>query len=273
MKQKKIILFAIFGSALFLLSCNLFTKLTMDMQSIEDGQTAIVQLTQIDENLAQATQTAKKVQITQAFQQHSTQAAYEALSTQVAELLADQNSIFSSDFETDNLFSEFADKNGLVESHFRNGGLEMTIHEKDVYFWSYPNAETPKNISLQVETKLVDGDQETGAGVICKYDYDTDQGIYFEITFDGFYVVLKNSDEGWEYLQDFTSTNLIDPYQFNSIQAVCDQNFYQFYVNNNLVAEFNDYDSLGDETAIYGYTYVHPESVILFDNFYAEGLE
>ena len=181
--------------------------------------------------------------------------------------------VFKSDFENDDLFTEFADDAGLVESHFRDGGLEMTIHEKDVYFWAYPDAVIPKNVAVEVDAKLVDGDNETGAGVICNYDYDTDQGIYFEITFDGFYVVLKNSDAGWEYLEEFSPSDLVNKNDFNNIKAVCNDGSYEFYVNGDMVTSFEDSSPLGVETAIYGYTYFKPESVILFDNFYAEGLD
>lgn len=191
----------------------------------------------------------------------------------VVESITNNKDVYSSDFENDDLFSEFADDGGLVESHFANGGLEMTIHEKDVYFWAYPNAVIPQNVSVSVDAKLVDGDEETGAGVICNYDYDTDNGIYFEITFDGFFVVLKKSDAGWEYLQEFTATDLVNGTDFNNIKAVCDNGSYEFYVNGTMATSFTDSTALGDETAIYGYTYFKPESVILFDNFYAEGLE
>lgn len=187
--------------------------------------------------------------------------------------LGSNDNVYSSDFENDDMFSEFADEGGLVESHFVDGGLEMTIHDKDVYFWAYPNADIPQNVAVQVDAKLIDGDEETGAGVICNYDYNTDNGIYFEVTFDGFFVVLKKSDAGWEYLQEFTPSDVVNTDDFNTIKAVCNAGSYEFIVNGESVTSFTDQSVLGDETAIYGYTYYKPESVIMFDNFYAEGLE
>ena len=267
MKQKKIILFATLASTLFLLSCSLFTNLASNQQTDSEGQTAVVQLTQNAQKLAFETAAAESTQAALENQNATepTQAPNETYTT--------SGETFTSDFETDDIFSEYADDGGLVESHFKDGGLEMTIHESDVYFWTYPNANIPKNTIVQVDAKLVDGDIETGAGVICHYDYDTDYGIYFEITFDGYFVVLKNSEYGWEYLVEYTATDLITPYQFNTIKASCDDTSFHFYVNDELVARFNDIDYLGNETAIYGYTYYQPESVILFDNFYAESLE
>jgi hypothetical protein len=266
MKQKKIILFATLASTLVLLSCSLFTNLTPDQQSNSEGLTAIVQLTQIAQKLAFETAAAESTQSANANQNTTNP-------TSVPNTYSTNGQTFSSDFETDDMFSEYADDGGLVESHFSDGGLQITIHEPDVYFWSYPHANIPQNTTVQVDAKLVDGDIETGAGVICRYDYDTDNGIYFEITFDGYFVVLKKSDSGWEYLEEYTETDLIAPYQFNTIKAICNDSSYQFIVNDQLVANFTDSEVLGDETAIYGYTYYQPESVILFDNFYAEGLK
>lgn len=190
----------------------------------------------------------------------------------LGDLMEDSNS-FSSDFESDDMFSEFADDAGLVESHFKNGGLEMTIHQEDVYFWAYPNAEIPKNVVVEIDAQFVSGDPETGAGLICNYDYDTDYGIYFEITFDGFFTVFKNTEAGWEYIEEFTQTDLVNKKDNNNIKAVCNDGSYEFYINDELVADFNETNGLGDEVSIYAYTYFTPESVVRFDNFYAEGLE
>jgi hypothetical protein len=53
----------------------------------------------------------------------------------------------ASDMESPGLFVEYSDPEGLVESHFRNGGLELDIHEGDTYFWIFPDAETPQRVS------------------------------------------------------------------------------------------------------------------------------
>ena len=199
-----------------------------------------------------------------------------AISDNLSDLVAafgNQSQTFSSDFEGPGLFDAYSDPEGLVESEFRNGGLELTIHEEEVYFWIYPDVVTPKNISVQVDVIYVQGDPETGAGIICNYNYENDYGIYFEITFDGYYVIFKETEAGWETIEDFTFTDLVNSSGANRIKAVCDNGSYDFYINDVIVSSFTETTTLGDEIALYGYTYFTPESVIRFDNFYAEGLE
>lgn len=288
MNQKRLLLL-IAGAMLFLLSCNLTNQLQENAEIYRYGETAIVELTQAVQALeteislqstqvAQITSEATNLKATQDSLQ-ATQSALQTFADDMAALQAIQTAqasrpiSFSTDFETDDLFSEYNDPNGLVESHFVDGSLHMTVHDKDTYFWTYPDIELPENLSIQVDTQYIDGDIETGAGIVCKYDYDTDYGIYFEITFDGFYVILKHSDNDWEFLQEFEMADNINSHDTNTIKAVCGATDYQFYINNQLVSSFSDTSQLGDETALYAYTYSHPNSVISFDNFYAEAIK
>ena len=179
----------------------------------------------------------------------------------------------SSNMDQEGLFGPYSDPNGLVESHFRNGGLELTIHDTGTYFWILPDSSTPRDISVQVDAILENGDPETGAGVVCLYDFDNDNGIYFEITFDGYYVIYKFTDQGEEYIYDFYPSDLINIGGNNNIAVVCNNGVYEFYVNGGMLVKFEDSSSLGSEMALFAYTYSHPESVVRFDNFVAEGVE
>ena len=86
-------------------------------------------------------------------------------------------------------------------------------------------------------------------------------------------MIFKETEEGWETIEDFTFTDLVNISGANRIKAVCDKGSYDFYINDVIVSSFTETTTLGDEIALYGYTYFTPESVIRFDNFYAEGLE
>jgi hypothetical protein len=178
----------------------------------------------------------------------------------------------SSEMDSPGLFVEYSDPEGLVESHFRNGGLELEINDGDTYFWIFPDTETPLRVDLKVEASFVDGDPETGVGMVCEYDYDTDQGLYFETTFDGYYLVYKNTPSGWEYLYDFTPTSRINQAGKNTIEVVCNDGEYEFYVNDSLLVKFEDEVDFGGDIALFGYTYANP-GVVRFNNFSAKGLE
>lgn len=263
MKKNFKILLTLISTTLFLLSCNIFSEISKTFDSIEDGQTAIVELTQISENLSQETQIAKVTQTANSI----------LMATQTAEAHANQPSVISSNFETIDIFNEFTDDDNVAQTIIKDGVMHMEIFETDSFFWAYPNAITPIEVIAQVDAKLIEGGEEIGAGLVCKHDYETDHGFYFEITFDGYYVIFKYSGDDIEYIQDFKRTNLINSDEFNTIKAICDEHSYQFFINGEEVYNFIDYDTLGSETALYIYTYSQPVSKVIFDNYYLEGLK
>lgn len=193
------------------------------------------------------------------------------------------------EFDNDeNYFNEYFDSNGLGQAQLGHGGLEVSTFATDLYNWVPFNYASPKNIFALVDVEFVSGDPSTGAGLICDYDYDTEEGIYFEASLDGYFTIYMRYGDEYYFLSDidttnptwnqesieFVATNLLDLNKTNELGVYCNQGSYKFGINEVTVAEFTSpYKQTGEGISLFTYTYSDEGGTIRFDDFYAESLD
>ena len=198
--------------------------------------------------------------------------------------IGDSWGIFTN-FETgEDLFSTSIEDIG--QAIYTNGGLELSLYEKLFYYRSVLFETPPESFIASVEFQLESNNEYTSAGFICNYDYRNNNGIYFEVGFDQTYAIYTIENDIYTYLVDldtqnpywatdvqdpFYPTEVINPNGINELTVSCDQNHYQMQVNGTLLADINtSLDFASTNLSLYTLNYADQDSVILFDNFYAE---
>ena len=190
------------------------------------------------------------------------------------------------DFSTyDNMFSTFEDDQGRGNALYLNGGIELSLYGEDLFNRSPLLENPPQDFIATVELQLTSQDINLGAGLICNYDYRTDEGIYFEMLFDQSYVIYAINDGEYYHLDgldtnnpqwnsegdfEYYSTSSINPMGSNYLTVKCGSGSYELTINDSNVANFTaPFNFSPTDISLFTYSYTDNDSVVLFDNFYA----
>ena len=170
----------------------------------------------------------------------------------------------------------FARKNGgwttsedsLSFSGYVDGKFRLWLDVPDYQIWSVPGLNF-KNIHIAARVEKVGGPDNNFFGVLCRYQ-DPMNYYSFVISSDGYYGVYKvvNGDKslmGQQSMEFDSAINQGDA--VNDIQAVCQDNQFEFIVNSTQLIQVQD-DSLsfGDVGLLAG-NLDEPGVEILFDHF------
>ena len=211
------------------------------------------------------------------------------------------NHVGVTDDGIDYLYDEFNDallfgeyfQEGVAEILIENGAMDMTIFANDIFLRSVPYLTTPKNVGIDVEVALVDGGLESVAGVACDFIANAEMptrphgyGVFFEITFDGYYAMYKNTQAGVTYYSNgewknfggavedipdlYQPTDLINTSGYNRLNLGCVRGTNVFSINDTKIAEFEDYPSeMNGDVVLYAGTFYEPYTSVRFDDFIA----
>ncbi len=108
----------------------------------------------------------------------------------------------------------------------------------------------------------------TDYGVICRTaDPESGVGYYLLISGDGYYAIAKGTDEGYEWLVDFTESSAIrQGNATNHIRAVCNGSKLSLTVNGVLLAEAEDSEFTSGDIALTATSYESSPAEVRFDN-------
>ncbi|MCX7854712.1 MAG: DUF1080 domain-containing protein [Anaerolineae bacterium] len=126
------------------------------------------------------------------------------------------------------------------------------------------------DVVIEVDTIQVSGpaNNNTDYGVICRTaDSGSGTGYYLLISGDGYYAIVKGTDEGYEWLVDFTKSSAIrQGNTSNHLRAVCQGSKLSLTVNGVLLVEAEDSDFTSGDIALTATSYEDTPTEVRFDN-------
>lgn len=126
------------------------------------------------------------------------------------------------------------------------------------------------DVVIEVDATQVSGpaNNNTDYGVICRIaGSENGRGYYLLISGDGHYAIVKGTDEGYEWLVDFTKSSAIrQANTSNHIRAVCQGSKLSLTVNGTLLAEVEDSEFTSGDIALTATSYENAPAEVHFDN-------
>ncbi len=126
------------------------------------------------------------------------------------------------------------------------------------------------DVVIDVDATQVSGpaNNNTDYGVICRTaDPESGKGYYLLISGDGYYAIAKGTEEGFDWLVDFTESGVIRQGNVsNHICAVCHGSKLSLTVNDVLLVEVEDAEFTSGDIALTATSYEDTPTEVRFDN-------
>ena len=155
------------------------------------------------------------------------------------------------------------------EVGYRNGYYYVVSYGNGKTMWGVANRSFT-DVVIDLDTTQVSGpaNNNTDYGVICRTaDPESGIGYYLLISGDGYYAVVKGTDQGYDWLVDFTKSSAIrQGNTSNHIRAVCQGSKLSLTVNGVLLAEVEDSEFTGGDIALTATSYENTPTEVRFDN-------
>ena len=109
------------------------------------------------------------------------------------------------------------------------------------YVWGL-NEQEHDNVVIEVTSNQLSSFENNAYGVMCRADESNNgDGYYFLISGDGYYLIAKGEGDNVNPLVEWTASSAINEGQTeNKIVAVCIDNYFALYVNDEFLTEVND---------------------------------
>lgn len=118
-----------------------------------------------------------------------------------------------------------------------------------------------------MESEQINGAKAAYYGLTFRKD-DDENYYFFRVRDDRYFDFLLRYKEEWTTLIDWTKTSAIKPDDVNRLTVTAEGSHFSFYINNELVAEFDDSQlSDGEVGLAIGLSNADDEAVSEFDNF------
>jgi hypothetical protein len=122
------------------------------------------------------------------------------------------------------------------------------------------------DVEVRAEQVSAPSNDNNDYGVMCRVQTNSD-GYFLLISGDGFYTILKRSNEAFTPLIDWTQSSLIRlGNTSNDIRAVCDGSTLSLYVNGQLLGSTSDSEFSQGDLALTATSYETESTEVLFDN-------
>ncbi len=155
------------------------------------------------------------------------------------------------------------------EVGYGNGYYYVISYGDGSTMWGVANRSFT-DVVIEVDAAQVSGpaNNNTDYGVICRTaDPESGTGYYLLISGDGYYAVVKGTDEGYDWLVDFTESSAIRKgNSSNRIRAVCNGSKLSLTVNGTLLAEVEDSQFTSGDIALTATSYENTPTEVRFDN-------
>ncbi|PWB54146.1 MAG: hypothetical protein C3F13_07590 [Anaerolineales bacterium] len=135
--------------------------------------------------------------------------------------------------------------------------------------WANPGNKSFSDTSIEVDATKNSGPDDNDFGVICRYS-NVDQFYYAIISSDGYYAIMKMTDNGSESIgagSMLESDKIIQGATTNHIRFDCVGSTLTLYINRYLVDQQIDIDYTSGNVGLIAGTFETPGTDILFDNF------
>jgi len=124
-------------------------------------------------------------------------------------------------------------------------------------------------VEVSAEQVSAPSNDNNDYGVMCRVQSNSD-GYFLLISGDGFYTILKRSNETFTPLIDWTASSLINlGNATNQIRAICDGSTLSLYVNGQLLGSTSDSEFSQGDLALTATSYETESTEVLFDNLLA----
>lgn len=148
---------------------------------------------------------------------------------------------------------------------YTNGYYFVVSNGDGSTMWGVANRSF-ENVVIDVDATPISGPTNNDYGVICR-EHGDGNGYYLLISGDGYYAIAKTTDEGFEWLVDFTESRAIKQgYTTNHIRAVCNGSEISLYVNGQLMAQVKDSEFTSGDIALTATSYESEAVEVRFDN-------
>lgn len=179
----------------------------------------------------------------------------------------DANILWQDDFSnTDSGWDVYSGDRG--SNGYLNGQYQILVEHTNFDVWARANRDFG-NVTIEVEATKSNGSDDNNYGLICKYEA-INRFYMFLISSDGYYVIQKMTEEGYQRLSSdwFEASEAINKGNTtNKIKADCLEGKLALHVNGTLVSEVLDSDFSRGDVGLLGGTYNQGGVEILFDNF------
>ncbi|MBT3322304.1 MAG: hypothetical protein HN392_08475 [Anaerolineae bacterium] len=183
----------------------------------------------------------------------------------------DSNILFQDDFSDSSSGWDSADwEDGLTD--YNNGVYRMLVKIPSYDVWANPDKHFVGDISVEVDSIKVGGEDDNNFGLICRYSgtADAPSFYFFNISSDGYAVIGKVTEGSQEYIssEQMQPTDAIKQGNAsNHLRAECLGNWQTLYVNGQEVATASDTAFISGNVGLMAGTFDVAGTEINFDNF------
>lgn len=179
----------------------------------------------------------------------------------------DTQPIFFEDFDQDDgawQTGSWDDNTGYDE--INDGEYLMTVSTENYMLWSQVFEMETANVVLQADLYRVSGNEENGAGFVCRYQ-DQDNFYFMYIGNDGYYSIDKYVSGVYENLSSGMAAEGYISSDYNRLEAECSGNFLGLWVNGGLLDYVEDSDLTDGGVGLFSRSFDEADITIGFDNF------
>ena len=180
---------------------------------------------------------------------------------------SDTGVLFSDDFSsTSSGWDRYSDDSGSTD--YSNGAYEIIVNEANYDIWANPY-KSFTDVSVEVDATLNAGPEDNNFGILCRY-VDTSNYYFSYIASDGYYGVGKIVDGEQTFFSDEgmpVTDAVYGGSATNHIRFDCVGSTFTLYVNDTLLAEYEDSTFSSGDVGLVAGTFSETGVDILFDNF------
>lgn len=177
---------------------------------------------------------------------------------------SDSSVLFADDFSDPSTgWSQYDEPGGW--SRYEEGGLHITVRLPELYVWSSAGRSF-QDFTVEVDGRLVEGPPDGIYGIIFRLQ-DKDNFYEFDVSADGFYVLVRYVDGQWQPIVDWTETQVIQQGRsLNRLRVDAVGSTIRLYVNGQLLASVTDATFRRGDIALVAGTGEAAGTHIAFDN-------
>jgi hypothetical protein len=157
-----------------------------------------------------------------------------------------------------------------VERFAEEGQFHMQVHTPNLIAWTICDEDAPiGDFTLEVDVTTVGGPDNNVAGLIFRYNEDTNEFYNFSIGADGYYVLTR---DGYDYTDPIflvewnTSSAITQGKNTNHLKLEVVGDTFKYYVNDTLIGEVSDSSLEAGQVGVIVGTFDGGEVHISFDN-------
>jgi hypothetical protein len=156
-----------------------------------------------------------------------------------------------------------------TEAEYANGEYRLAVYRPDYVVWGNPSfAPLFGDIRVEADARHVEGPLDNNFGILVRYQDDTDDFIWFQISSDGYYSVDLREGGEWVTLVSWEQSDAIRQGEgaTNRLAVEAIGNQFSFYVNDTYLVDLVADPFLVGNIGLAVGSFDEPGVVIHFDN-------